>query len=100
MQGINFGVLGRLFDIKFIDISKMAFESVHPDLVMLGISGSSAGLAIVDAYMIFGVVGLPLLAIITLLHFYLDRIIRLSILSAKVSGLSNAILNSFYIYLI
>lgn len=100
LQGVNMGGLGRLFEIKFIDISKMAFESVHPDLIMLGISGSSAGLAIADAYMIFGAMGVPLLMVIMLLHFYIDRVIRLSVLSSKVPGLSGAILVSFYIYFI
>jgi hypothetical protein len=99
-QGLNMGSLGRLLEIDYIDISKLAFESVHPDLVALGISGSSAGLAIVDAYMIFGVLGIPFLAIIMALQFYFDKLIRISIFSSNLTGFSFAILMSFYIYFI
>ncbi len=98
LNGINLGSLGRYLDVEFIDISRMAFDSVHPNLSMLGISGSSAGLAISDAYMIFGLIGIPLLFVISVMHFYIDRILRVSIYSATMMGLPKAFLFSLYFY--
>lgn len=99
-EGINMGFVGKMFGIQHIDISKLAWASVHADMDAIGISGSSAGLAAADGYMIFSYLGLLLMPIILALHFFIDRILRRDVVENSDSKRIYPVNHSFYIYLI
>ena len=99
-EGINMGFVGRMFGIEHIDISKLAWASVHADMSAIGISGSSAGLAAADSYMLFSYLGLLLMPIILALHFLIDKILRKAVILNGDSKNIYPVDCSFYIYLI
>lgn len=99
-EGINMGFIGKMLGIQHIDISKLAWASVHTDMDAIGISGSSAGLAAADGYMIFSYLGLLLMPIILAMHFFIDRILRRGVVENSDSRIIYPVDRSFYIYLI
>jgi hypothetical protein len=99
-NGINMGFVGRIFGIQHIDISKLAWASAHMDMDAIGISGSSAGLAAADGYMIFSYLGLLLMPIVFVLHFLIDKILRREIIEGVDLRNIYPVDRSFYIYLI
>jgi hypothetical protein len=103
LRGLDLGVLGRVFGVEHVDISQITWERVHAGLVQSGLSGSSAGAAVPDLYMIFGLFALPIYVVVLYAHFRIDRMFREACLrSTRRSNmtLEHRIRLSFYIYLV
>jgi hypothetical protein len=96
---INFGILKNLFNAQYVDISKLAWRSVHEDLYKLGIDGTSGGASIVEAYMIFGWYCLILSPVFLYMTLSLDKLIRTSMI-CSVNSFSEKIRCSFYVLFI
>ena len=99
-KGINFGMVGKNFGLHYIDISKVAWESVHSELVRLGFTGSSAGSAVAESYIIFGYLGLFLYPIVAISHYKIDKILWTSVVSLDQVKFSSLIFYSVYLYYI
>jgi hypothetical protein len=103
LRGLDLGALGRVFGIEYIDISRITWERVHASLVQTGLSGSSAGAAVPDLYMICGLFAWPIYVVVLYVHFRVDRMFREACLrSTKGSNLTleYRIRLSFYLYLV
>jgi hypothetical protein len=103
LRGLDLGAIGRLSGIEFVDISRITWERVHASLVESGLSGSSAGAALADLYMICGLLALPLYALVLYAHFRIDRMFREACLSSTQESyltLEHRIRLSFYLYLV
>jgi hypothetical protein len=99
-RGINFGRAGKMIGTEFLDISKVAWESVHSDLVVLGFTGSSAGSAVAELYMLFGYLGLLLYPIIAMAHYKIDKTLWNSVITLDRLKFSNLLFISMYLYYI
>jgi hypothetical protein len=100
INGISLGMMGRLFDVEQIEYSKLAWESIHFEQVNDGLSGSSAGLGIADAYIIFGSFGIIVFSFIIFVTFYIDRLFKYSYLRSNQQMTNLNVFKSFYLYFI
>jgi hypothetical protein len=103
LRGLDMGAIGRLLGVEYVDISRITWDRVHASLVKSGVSGSSAGAAVPDLYMICGLFALPIYVIVLYAHFRIDRMFREACLrSTRRSNmtLEHRIRLSFYIYLV
>jgi hypothetical protein len=103
LRGLDLGVLGRVFGVEYVDISRITWERVHASLVKSGLSGSSAGAAVPDLYMVCGLLALPIYVVVLYVHFRVDRMFREACLTSTRGSnltLEHRIRLSFYLYLV
>lgn len=100
LRGMNLGMLNKAVGIDFVDISSMAWDEIHASDSALGISGSSAGLASTDAYMVFGSGGLVVLLAVLYVHFLADKVLRTAIVRQGVESRASHTAIAFYIYVL
>lgn len=98
INGLYLGFIGRIFDIEFINISKLTFDLVHSKV---GLEGSSAGIALADIFFVFGYASFAIYPFLLMIIILLDKFIYRTFFSnIDNTALSLLIKKTFYIYFV
>ena len=97
-RGFYTGIFSRIFNIDYVDISKLAFDYVHG---IAGLEGSSAGIAIVDLYFASGYLAYILYPILFYIIICVDKKLYYNFyVNNNCINLYDSLKKSLYIYFV